>query len=144
MAVHEDGGTGMVMGVRLVVITLWLLPCAWYDWRTREVPNWLTLPPFLLAWPASYILHGIGGLWLTGVTFAVTYFIFRAGMMGPADGKALTALVAVVPETLIPLALVHAAVAVYLRWRGMPNARVPGMVLYLAGVALAPVLGWVG
>jgi len=126
-----------------VIAAIWLLVCAWYDWRTREISNWLTLPPFLLAWPAAYILHGIAGLWLTGVTFAVTYILFRAGMMGAADGKVLTALAAVVPESLIPLTLVHGIVAVYLRWRGTPNARVPGMVLYLAGVVLTLVLGWI-
>jgi len=126
--------------LRLGVVTLWLTVCAYHDWRTRTVPNALTVPPFVLAWPVAYVLHGISGLWLTGFVFAVTYFMFRAGMMGPADGKALTTLVAVVPETLVPLILVHAAVALYLRWKRMPNARVPGMVLYLAGVLLAPVV----
>ena len=131
--------------VRLMLVILWLLPCAWHDWRTREVPNWLTLPPFFLAWPASYLLYSLSGLWMTAVFFVGTYAMFRAGVMGPADGKMLVALAGVAPEVLPGIILVHAAVAVYLRWWGMPNALVPGAVLYLGGTLLTPALfGLVG
>ena len=32
-----------------VLLTLWLLPCALFDLRSRRVPNWLTLPALPLA-----------------------------------------------------------------------------------------------
>jgi Flp pilus assembly protein protease CpaA len=31
----------------------WLLPCALQDFRTRRVSNRLTVPLFVLAWPAA-------------------------------------------------------------------------------------------
>ena len=123
--------------VRLGVVTLWLLACAWYDWRTREVPNALTLPPFVLAWPASYLLYGLSGVWMTTVFFVGTYIMFQAGVMGPADGKILTALAGLAPEVMPGILLVHAAVAGYLRLAGRPNALLPGAVLYAAGVCAA-------
>jgi len=62
---------------RSTVLTLWLLPCAIQDRRTRHVSNWLTVPLFILAWPVA-ILAGHFVL-----TFAVFVGIYVATKLEP-------------------------------------------------------------
>ncbi len=57
-----------------LLLTLWLLPCALQDYRTRHVSNWLTVPLFLLAWSAALWL---GHFPLTVATFIGVYVAYQ-------------------------------------------------------------------
>jgi prepilin peptidase CpaA len=55
------------IGVRLKPIILGLavalaLIGGWTDWHTRKIPNWLTVPGFLLGVAANVFLNGLPGL----------------------------------------------------------------------------------
>ena len=63
-------GTQVIWMLALALV----LSAAWTDWRTRKIPNWLTVPALLLGvtvhtliagWPgAKTSLEGAGWLWL--------------------------------------------------------------------------------
>ena len=85
--------------LRSVLLTLWLLPCAIQDRRTRHVSNWLTVPLFVLAWPVALLM---GNLPLTIATFIGVYMAFRwsGDGFGPADGKIAVGLACIAPLAL--------------------------------------------
>ena len=66
------------------------------DCRTGRIPNWLTLPPILLA-PIAYgafagpgeAVRAVGSILICGV---VPYFLFRQAAMGGGDVKLFAAL----------------------------------------------------
>lgn len=69
------------------------------DFRTGEIPNWLTLPP-LVAAPLAYGI--IDGLWAAVASIAaiavcglVPYLLFRRGAAGGGDVKLFAAIGAV-------------------------------------------------
>jgi prepilin peptidase CpaA len=79
---------------RLVLIPL-LLIAALTDFRTRRIPNWLTLAGFgagLLAGFLSAGWSGLGAALLGGAAgFAVFFFIYVLGAMGAGDVKLMAA-----------------------------------------------------
>lgn len=121
---------------------------AFCDWRRGEIPNWLTLPAFVLA-PSSYglafgieyALHSLAAGLLGGL---VPYLLFRRGAMGGGDVKLFGALGAVTGFDLllgveIQLAAFGAALGVAsagLAWRGA----LIGTLKNALFVALRPVL----
>jgi len=121
---------------------------AFCDWRRGEIPNWLTLPVFLLA-PSSYglafgiehALHSLAAAFLSGL---VPYLLFRRGAMGGGDVKLFGALGAVMGFDLllgveIQLAACLAALSVAsaaLAWRGSLTSTLKNALV----VALGPVL----
>ncbi len=121
--------------LRLLILGVWLLPCAWQDWKKREVSNWLTVPAFAAAW----IYAGFAGLpllFLTAVTFLVTYMAVQGQWMGAADGKAVVTIVAFAPAALLGVIVVHLLFLAF-RWAHKQYyAPAPGLVIYAAGVAL--------
>ncbi|MDH5492197.1 MAG: A24 family peptidase [Myxococcales bacterium] len=61
------------------------------DWRRGEIPNWLTLPPLLIAplayaliWGRGAALLSIGGLFVCGL---VPFLLWRRHAMGGGDVK---------------------------------------------------------
>lgn len=50
-----------------IALTAYLAPCAWQDWRTRKVSNWLTVPAFVAAWPLA--------LWFSNLEWTVAVFL---------------------------------------------------------------------
>ena len=85
------------MSVQSTILLISLIPlglAAWQDMRTRHVSNWITLPLFFLAWPLAWHLHGLEGLFLTGVVFLITFLSMPFGF-GAADGKLAVYLAAV-------------------------------------------------
>jgi prepilin peptidase CpaA len=69
---------------------------AYTDWRTGEIPNWLTLPAIGLA-PVVYgILLGWPGVFasLSGIVVCglLPYFLFKQGGMGGGDVKLFAAM----------------------------------------------------
>ncbi len=81
-----------------LILTAYLAPCAWQDWRTRKVSNWLTVPAFVVAWPLA--------LWFGNLEWAVAVFLgcyvaWQFKGMGAADGKLATLMAAIHPILLI-------------------------------------------
>lgn len=114
----------------------WLLPCALQDWRSRHVSNWLTLPPFLLAWPLSLWLGGEERLAFTFALFVGCWFAWQMKGMGAADGKIATALAALLPQAVLWSGGVLLLFFVYLRLRRRQGS-VPAVVGLYLGVLLA-------
>lgn len=75
-----------------LAVFVWLLICAIQDWRSREVSNWLTLPP--LAFAFCLRLAGlIQGSLLPLLAAPVFLLLFwQRGWIGGADAKASLAL----------------------------------------------------
>ena len=124
---------------RSTVLTLWLLPCAIQDRRTRQVSNWLTVPLFIVAWPVA-ILTGHFAL-----TFAVFVGVYVASKLEPrvgaADGKLMVGLAACAPLALGIGVLLEVAVFAVLRLRGRRDAVLPGALwLYVGSFLSALVL----
>ncbi|HWM84467.1 MAG TPA: A24 family peptidase [Kofleriaceae bacterium] len=69
------------------------------DFRRGEIPNWLTLPPLVVAPIAYGILHGpwaaLGAVAAMVVCALVPYMLFRRGAAGGGDVKLFAALGAV-------------------------------------------------
>ncbi len=107
---------------------LWLIPCAWQDVRTRNVSNLLTVPFFLAAWPVA-AWRGWNWLAFTFLTFLVSLYGWKAGWVGPADGKVLTGLSALIPAS-IPALFVVLLIAVAVRKALGRSGKEPGMVYF--------------
>ena len=122
----------------LAILILWLLPAAWFDYRHRRVPNWLTLPPLPVAlWWA----WGHGTLGLTLTVLAAGYLAFRVGGMGGADGKLAAVMAAVSPPALALSGVLLLAGFLLQRLRGRP-ASLPAAPFFLAAVIIALTASW--
>ena len=90
-AVLGDGGVSWLEGILLGIVAT----AAVIDFRTRRIPNWLTLSAVLLGLVLQTLLRGLPGL-LTGflglLVGAGLFFIpFALGGMGPGDVKLMAA-----------------------------------------------------
>jgi len=126
-----------------LLILAWLLLCALQDWRTRRVSNWLTLPAFVLAWPAALWQGGEERLLFTFALFVGCWFAWQMGGMGAADGKIATALAALLPQAVLWSGGVLLLCFVYLRLRRRPQS-VPAVVALFLGALLSIAGGGVG
>ncbi|MGB5694628.1 MAG: A24 family peptidase [Polyangiales bacterium] len=101
------------------------------DWQRGRIPNWLTLPPIVLAplaygWASgpAHALHSLGAAILSA---GVPYLLFRRSAMGGGDVKLFAALGAVTGFDLlagIEIQLAAFAVAMFvalgvLAWKGV-------------------------
>lgn len=80
---------------------------AWFDWRTGEIPNWLTLWPLVLGPLGHGVIGFLRGGWGAagqGVLFAflgivtcgvIPIFLYRSGAIGGGDVKLLGTLGAI-------------------------------------------------
>jgi prepilin peptidase CpaA len=85
----------IAMGLALGVSTT----AALCDWRRGEIPNWLTLPPLVvapmaygLAFGIEFALHSLAAAFLSAL---VPYLLFRRGAVGGGDVKVFGALGAI-------------------------------------------------
>jgi len=119
-----------------------------YDWRRGEIPNWLTLPPVVLApsvygfaFGSEHALHSLAAAFLGGL---VPYVLFRCGAMGGGDVKLFAALGAITGfDLLIGVEIQIAALLVALvtasgalAWKG----RLLGTIANALVVGLGPLL----
>jgi|YNPNPStandDraft_1061719.scaffolds.fasta_scaffold61260_3 Flp pilus assembly protein protease CpaA len=118
-----------------VLVTLWLVTVAVWDFLTRRIPNWLVLPVMLpaLCWQVyRAIQRAPDGLLFALGTWAVLYTMWRAHVFGGGDAKFLMALFALFPtaQFLLLFSLVVLAVSIPIiviqyvspRLRGVPDA----------------------
>jgi Flp pilus assembly protein protease CpaA len=124
--------------LRSTLLAFWLLPCAIQDRRTRHVSNWLTVPLFVLAWPAAFLTGHLA------LTFAVFIGVYVATKLEPragaADGKLMVGLAAFAPLALGIGALLEVVVFVVLRVRGRRRAAIPGALWLYVGSLLSAVV----
>ena len=121
-----------------VGLTLWLLPCAIQDYRTRHVSNWLTVPPFLLAWPVAVLNSTLP---LTLAVFVGVYVAWALGVgLGPADGKIAVVLAAVFPLALALGFVLAMLASLILRLLGRRDAAIPGALWLYLGALLSTVV----
>ena len=73
-------------------IVAWLGLCAWQDWQGRQVSNWLTLPPLLLALGLRLSGHAKGASPLLVLILAGVLVAWLGRWIGGADAKVLAAL----------------------------------------------------
>jgi prepilin peptidase CpaA len=114
------------MGLALGVATA----AAFCDWRRGEIPNWLTLPPIVvaplvygLAFGLEHALHSVAATLLSALG---PYVLFRRGAMGGGDVKVFGALGAITGFDLLvgielqlsALALAMVAASGALAWKG--------------------------
>lgn len=71
---------------RGILLILGLIAAAW-DWRTRTIPNWLTIPVLL----AGLALNRLDGLYGAGAALLVQVPFFVIGMIGGGDVKLMAA-----------------------------------------------------
>lgn len=72
---------------------------AWFDWRYRRLPNWLTLSAFLLGLGLQVRLAGLNGLWqgLAGAGLALLIHVplYALRAVGGGDVKLMAAVGAI-------------------------------------------------
>jgi len=91
------------MTILLLILAIFL---AIYDFRTRRVPNWATLPLFI----TGLVLHfpGVPGTWLGCL---LLFSAWHFGVLGGGDAKLWMALLWLAPFELAQPALLVMAVA---------------------------------
>ncbi len=117
-------------------VLLWLVICALYDLRRREVPDWLTLPVVILAlvWQ---VIHPVG--WLPWALAGATVVFTLLGVLPGGDMKGLVALALYDPRLYLSAWL--GAGGVYLIWRVVRRERwMPGYVGFAVGYVLRMIL----
>ncbi|MEW5869131.1 MAG: prepilin peptidase [Chloroflexota bacterium] len=75
-----------------LAVFAWLLACVIQDWRSREVSNWLTLPPLALAFCLRLVGLIQGSLLPLLAAIAFLLLFWQRGWIGGADAKASLAL----------------------------------------------------
>lgn len=122
--------TSLCETVACSLLTLFLLPCAIQDWRTRRVSNWLTIPGFALAWIAALWFQNLP---VTIAVFVGCYVAWQMKWMGAADGKLATLMAAVAPEAIWASGLLLGLSFLLLRLRGRQDEHLPAAAWYFAG-----------
>jgi prepilin peptidase CpaA len=67
------------------------LYAGWYDWRTRRIPNWLTVPAFFIGIAVRYLIGGWRGAEMglkgTGLALIVLLPLVLIRALGAGDWK---------------------------------------------------------
>jgi len=98
----------------------------WTDWRSRRIPNWLTVPGAVIGMTLNIVLNGRAGLWssLLGLTLGLALLLpfVLVRSLGAGDWKLAGSLGAFTgPALLVNLLLVSVFVA---------GAMALGLVIY--------------
>jgi len=115
MFVLGQGGDRLSPIILGLAVMLALI-AGWTDWHSRRIPNWLTVPGFLIGVAANVVINGLGGLKTSllgaglGLLLLLPFVFLRA--LGAGDWKLAGALGALVGwEMLLNLLLVSVLVA---------------------------------
>lgn len=130
---------------------IWLLGLAymtylaWQDWRARKISGLGAKPLFVLAWPIAYTC-GWSRLLVAAVFFVTGLVLWRWGVLGGEDTRALPFVAALAPDAIVWGGLLH-----LLTWpvrkilgKEVRNVQDPGFVIYTLGLTVAILLrvGW--
>ena len=123
------------------LIFLWFTICAWLDWRTREVSNWLTLPAIPIALAMRLLGWTNGSWWLAAIVAVGVIVLWLIGGMGGADSKGWLTFALLGDEVILAAAMGilvwYGAIWLYHRSRGFSaKERIPGFPGYWLGMVL--------
>jgi Flp pilus assembly protein protease CpaA len=76
----------------LLTVFVWLLACAVQDWNSREVTNWITLPPLVIAVILRLAGFAHEPLLPVLVVIALLFMTWLRNRIGGADAKVSLAL----------------------------------------------------
>ena len=116
-----------------IALTAYLAPCAWQDWRTRKVSNWLTVPAFVIAWPLAL---WFGNLEWTVAVFLGCYVAWQFKGMGAADGKLATLMAAVAPGTVLISTMLLFVVFLMHKTGNEGEVKLPATVIFAISIIL--------
>jgi Flp pilus assembly protein protease CpaA len=80
-----------------IPVLVWLSVCAWFDWKSRRVSNWLTLPVLVVVIVIRILGYGLGDwrfVWLLSVLVILGW---AAKLVGGADAKVSLAIILLEP-----------------------------------------------
>jgi len=121
------------------LVLVWLLVCAFQDWKSGEVSNWLTIPAMALG--MGYAVYmGRERLILVAAALAGLMLLYVLGSLGGADVKVLVALAGLWPTAMLAALLVQGiwgGVVLIKRGRGAEFRAIPA---YALGAILSIVL----
>ncbi len=124
-----------------ILAVLFAAAAGWMDWRSRRIPNWLTMPGLLLGVAANSLVFGWAGaktsLLGAGLGLALLLPLVLVGSLGPGDWKLVGALGAFLgPRHLVVVLLgtilvagVMAVVLVIVKKRVRQTVRNMGRIL---------------
>lgn len=123
-----------------MILILWLTLCAWQDWHKRQLSNWLTLPPLVLAVALRCSGLTSGDFHLMFLIMLTMFVGWLGRWVGGADAK-VTAALALLDTRLALWAWVGAMSWYILLFgygqlvaRDNDRIRLPGMLGFLIGV----------
>jgi Flp pilus assembly protein protease CpaA len=139
---------GLLIWVLTLVFTAW---AGWLDWRTRKIPNWLTVPGF----SAGLCIHGVLGGWRgaltslegTGLALLILLPMVLVRGLGAGDWKLMGAVGAMLgPLAFLVFLFVSALVAgalavVTVIYTGQIRATARNMFVLVQGFFI---FGWRG
>ena len=81
-----------------IPVLAWLSVCAWFDWKSRRVSNWLTLPMLGVAFIIRIAGRGSGDWRIVLLFFILVLLGWVAHLVGGADAKASLAMALLDPR----------------------------------------------
>jgi prepilin peptidase CpaA len=121
------------------IVLVWLMVCAFQDWRSGEVSNWLTIPAMALG--MGYAVYmGRERLILVAAALAGLMLLYVLGSLGGADVKVLIALAGLWPTAMLAALLVQGiwgGIVLIKQGRGAEFRAIPA---YALGAMLSIVL----
>ena len=121
------------------IVLVWLMVCAYQDWRSGEVSNWLTIPAMILG--MGYAVYmGRERLILVAAALAGLMLLYVLGSLGGADVKVLVALAGLWPTAMLAALLVQGiwgGIVLIKQGRGAEFRAIPA---YALGAMLSIVL----
>lgn len=96
-----EGLKPIILGLAVALALI----AGWMDWQSRHIPNWLTVPGFLIGVLANVLLNGLAGLKASllgaglGLLFLLPFVFLRS--LGAGDWKLAGALGAFVGPTVL-------------------------------------------
>lgn len=123
-----------------IILLIWLLVCAWQDWRTGEVSNWLTIPAMFSAGIYTW-MAGRDAFLLFLAVLVVVFILFYLGGFGGADAKILVVLGGYWPLALVVAILVQGVWGLFTLLRKGRTAGFRAVPTYAAGVLVCLFFG---
>ena len=123
-----------------VLVLIWLLVCAWQDWRTGEVANWLTLPPMAAAGIFALFAGRDAVLFFVAALMGV-FILFYLGSFGGADAKILVVLAGFWPLAFLAAVLVQGVWGMVMMLRQGRKSGFRAVPTYAAGAMICLLIG---